>query len=249
MRRGIAPRSKRLRSDVVLSGVRKAMKSRFAQFVFLLTLTAALAVRLESLFFKALLVLPVALAVVSYKVLLFELSMSMNMVQSLFGYWSWFNLVHDSLYIGAVPMQPMDPPIISKKLHVNALLCTMESDELTLNSLFGSSVSPQVWRQLEIDYQHLPLSEYRLPSFEALTRGASFLNLHLAENRRVYVYCRSGCSQSACVVLAYFIRHLNMNAREAYDKLTRKRRVNFRWGSQQANNLVAYEKSLRGNET
>jgi len=235
-----------LRYDVLAGAVTKSMQSRLCQFVFLLTLTSAFAVKFQGFVSKAFLLFPFALLSVSHRAIVFEVFMSMNLIQNVFGHWNWFNLVDDNLYVGAVPLLPGDPPIISKKLGVNALLCTLEAQEMSFASLFGSNVPPELWRRLDIEFQHLPLSDTTPPSFELLSRGANYLNLHLSENRRVYVYCRSGCSRASLVVLAYFIKHRGMSAKDAFEKLARKRRINFRWGSKQSDNLVAYEKSFRG---
>lgn len=236
----------RLRNEVFMSGITKAMHSRLAHFFFSLTLAALFVLTINAHWPKVLLLVPIILAIVSHNVMLFEIFMCMNMIKNMFGYWNWFNLVDDNLYLGAVLMLPSDPTIVSKKLGVAAILCTLEAHEMAYNSLFGSTVPPEIWRRLEIDFSHLPIRDFSIPTFEQLNKGANYLNLHLAENRRVYLYCRSGCGRSACVAMAYFVRHRGMTAKDAYDKLAKKRRINFRWGSAQANNLIAYEQSFRG---
>jgi len=200
----------------------------------------------KSVLYKASLLAPLVLAVLAHKAFLFEFFVALNVVQNLLGFWNWFNLVDDNLYVGAVLLMPGDPIIVSKKLGVNAILCTLEDSELKLNSLFGASVPPEEWRRLGVEFNHLPISDYAIVAHEQLARGASFINLHVSDNRRVYVYCRSGCSRAACMVLAYFIKHRGMSAKAAYEKLKRKRRINFGWGSAQAKNLQAFEASIRG---
>jgi len=238
------------RSGLVWTGLQRSLQSRLAHFVLLATFALAIALRFRGVWYcKLPLLLPLFLAVVSRRVLFFELAMSLNMLQHMLNWWNWFNLVDDNLFCGAALMLPGDPPVISKKLGVNAILCTLEEAEMGFVSLFGTMVPPELWSRYEIAFHHIPFSDSTLPSFDLLSRAANVINLHLSENRRVYVYCRSGCSRSASAVIAYFIKHRGMGAKEAFDKLLRKRRINFRWGSRAANHLMAYEASFRGGST
>lgn len=242
-----------LRRDVVLDGAARAINSKLAQCVFLVTLAVALST--VRLYLAIVLVLPIYVAVASWRVLVFECLMSVNVVKSLFGAWTWFNLVDENLYLGATPLHPNDCHILCKKLQVSAVLCALgrEDVEQTHDSLFGALVQPEAWRHLEVDFAHFPPPSQAMlsvasavPSLDSLTRAAAHINLHLSENRRVYVYCHTGQHCSLMYVLAYLVKHRGMALREAYDRVYRKRGAGFSLGCAAGRRLVEFEKAVKG---
>lgn len=256
---GAPLRRGQLRREVMVEGVVRAFSSKLAHCVFFVTLGLALSTVRG--YFAFLLLLPAVLVVTSWRVIAFECTMSVNMLKSMVGAWTWFNLVDENLYLGTTLLHPNDCHILSKKLQISAVLCALSKEDVeqTHDSLFGALVQPDAWKHIDIDFAHLPPvaspstasssgSSFFLsvPSLDTLAHAAAHINLHLSENRRVYVYCHTGQHHSCMYVLAYFVKHRGMKLAEAYDRIKRKRGVGFSLASAAGRRLQEFEKAVRG---
>ena len=81
-----------------------------------------------------------------------------------------------------------------------------------------------------------------------LEEGADWMRSHIAEKRVVYVHCKSGIGRSASVVAAYFMKHRQMGAEEAVALVRRRRPKICKASSTQMTSLLAYEKTIRGDQ-
>ena len=58
---------------------------------------------------------------------------------------------------------------------------------------------------LDVNYKHLPSTEYQPISLDILIQGSQIIDECVKNNKKVYIHCREGVSRAPCIVSAYFI--------------------------------------------
>lgn len=241
---GNVPLKRKMRSEVVSSGVMAMMRSPLLAFVLILSLTVVAAIISE---IYAILIIPLVMGGFRYKLLLYEFFLALHVIESGLGIWTWYHLVDTDLYLGGLPLQTHYETFI-KKLRIGAVLSIVEGFELTAATMVGLPVSPAQWKSADITHMQLSSPDWFPPPIPILDQGADFINTELSEGRKVYCHCKSGVGRSACVIAAYFIKYKRMDAEAAQLELISKRSYVFKKNSRQMKMLKEYEQWLRGNK-
>lgn len=119
----------------------------------------------------------------------------------------------------------------------------------SIRHVINTTLEIPIMKLSTVDYTRIPVND--LPSeniYRYFDQVADEINAHAAANENVLIHCVAGVSRSASFVLAYLMKHLSMNLREAYKYLHSKRSV-VRPNNGFFSQLIEFEKKLYGVNT
>lgn len=234
------PSVKKPKQNVKLAVVQESFKaifhSKFLIFLLLSTFSIAWARWRHT---SASSVIPLVFLAVFAKSLVFEAIIIYNSVQMGLGLFDWFNLVDDKLYLGAIPLESQFKSLMSN-MGIEAVLSVVEDFEISSNTAVGRPIQITDYKQAGLHHLHLPWPDFHSPPFKLLDRGADFIDKHLSERRKVYCHCKSGKGRSACMIMAYFMKHKYLDANTAFSLMKNKRKAVFGNNSFQMNHMIKY---------
>jgi atypical dual specificity phosphatase len=184
-------------------------------------------------------------AAVFFRNLVFEVMLIHHHVYNIFGYFDWYSIVDDRLYLGAVPMQSQTSSLIAKN-GITAVLTVLEDFEVRGSTAIGRPMQPEDYESMKIQHLHLSCRDFTSPSFKLLNRGADFIDKYLTNGNRVYVHCKSGRGRSACMILAYFLKYRYLDLDTAYALLKKRRSIVFEKSHRNYKHMQEYATHLKG---
>lgn len=140
----------------------------------------------------------------------------------------WWHYIDEGVFVGAAPLTLLDHPSQLKSLGVGAVvnLCDEYSGPV------------KQWKELGVQHLYLPTVDHTEPSLDQLDQAVSFIALHRAQGREVYVHCKGGHGRSAAVGFAWLLFHRGMTPAEAQAHINQRRKV--RKGLFKQPNILAY---------
>jgi atypical dual specificity phosphatase len=110
---------------------------------------------------------------------------------------------------------------------------------------FKSNSSSSTGDRRQIDYLHLSIEDYGVPSLEELDHVVNYISRQIDNGKPVMVHCSGGKGRTGTILAAYLIKKRNvLNAYQAINKL-RKIRGESIQSKDQENILFDYEKYLK----
>jgi len=179
-----------------------------------------------------------------WKLLAFETLLVINLIKNFFFGWEWWNQIDENIYLGAIPLERFDHEnTLKNELGITAVVSIIEEFERETTTLFGKAVSTDVWQR----HLHLSSPDFLPPSIEELDRGADWIKTQVDAGRKVYIHCKSGAGRSPSVVLAYYIKHLKMDAEAARDNVFSRRPHIFSSHSKMMERMREYHMKIEEN--
>lgn len=140
-----------------------------------------------------------------------------------------YNQITDNIWVGTnfCCMAHFDEDLLDKGITVDISL-----EKERIDSPFG--VDTYLWLPTEDNY---PPSQYQ---FEA---GVKAMKNAIDNDKKIYVHCKSGHGRSPTLVIAYLIKHEDMDVEEAI-KFIKSKRPEIHLYDSQIEGLKKYKKSL-----
>jgi atypical dual specificity phosphatase len=108
---------------------------------------------------------------------------------------------------------------------------------------------PQKWLTnnigTRIDYLHLEVEDYGVPSIQDMDNTIDYIRLHIQEKKPVMVHCAAGRGRTGTILAAYLLKENGLTADQAIKKI-RKLRPGSIQSNIQEKAISMYEKYLRG---
>src|ERR687887_330399 len=108
---------------------------------------------------------------------------------------------------------------------------------------------PQKWLinniGARIDYLHLEVEDYGVPSIQDMDNTIDYIRLHIQEEKPVMVHCAAGRGRTGTILAAYLLKENGLTAYKAIKKI-RKLRPGSIQSTTQEKAIFMYEKYLRG---
>jgi atypical dual specificity phosphatase len=123
----------------------------------------------------------------------------------------WWDEVDDDVVIGALPF-PGDVPKLSE-LGIGAVV----------NTCYEYEGPRSAYQRYGIEQLYVPTVDFSHPTLESLETAVRFMENEVKQGKRVYVHCKAGRARSATVVICWLIKHDQITAREAQERLLRVR--------------------------
>ncbi|MEX1014027.1 MAG: dual specificity protein phosphatase [Candidatus Paceibacterota bacterium] len=120
-----------------------------------------------------------------------------------------YNQITDSIFIGTnfCCMAHFDEDLLDKNITIDISL-----EEERIDTPFG--VEAYLW---------LPTEDNYAPNQYQFETGVEAIKNAIDNNKKVYVHCKNGHGRSPTLVIAYFMKHEDMNLKEAKDLIKSKR--------------------------
>lgn len=234
-------RSRRItKNAVVIDSFKALVKSKFLLFL-VLAIIAIIWTRWRHITYV--LLFPIVFSVVFARSLVCEGLMIFNRFKQALGYFDWWSLVDDKLYLGAVPMDYQFKELM-ERVGIEAVLSAVDDFEMTINTAIGRPIQIAEFKQAGLEHLHLQCPDFYPPPFKVLDRGADFIDKHLSERRKVYCHCKAGRGRSASIIMAYFLKYKYLDVNTAYSLLKSRRKEIFDRKSSQMEHLKKYAASL-----
>ena len=96
-----------------------------------------------------------------------------------------------------------------------------------------------------IDYLHLEVEDYGVPSIQDMDNTIDYIRLHIEEKKPVMVHCAAGRGRTGTILAAYLLKENGLTADQAINKI-RKLRPGSIQSNRQEEAISIYEKYLRG---
>jgi protein-tyrosine phosphatase len=183
-----------------------------------------------------------------YSQIRFDCLLLINSILIQTGYCDAYNTVDDNLYLGKIPITEEILNILSKKMAIQSVLGLVDNHELANNmNCIGKCACSETFRFIEMHFKQLPIKDdLRNLSSSYLHEAADWLNRELSENKRVFVYCRSGTGASACAICAYFVKYKGMNSNHALKQLRGRCKGLYPYNTKTLTNIITtFERSFR----
>lgn len=83
---------------------------------------------------------------------------------------------------------------------------------------------PKLYSELNISQHRANVTDFTVPSFEAIRDGVLWLMNHIKGNgTRVYIHCKAGRGRSATLVLCYLVYRYDLSLEEAQSLISKRR--------------------------
>lgn len=215
------------------------IQSKFAQFLLLLAIAILVFVFYESwLLFVAV----IAHGIYAQNELKWEVMLVDHEIRESLGIYPWYSVIEDNLLLGAIPMKEKHHFEELQKIGVSVILSVVEPFEFYIHTVVGDPITPEDWKLAKMPLkQHVISTIDNLPvAFNLLDEGAEIIHQALAQQKRIYVHCKSGKGRSLSMLLAYYYRYQQMDIMTAYQKIKAARPVVVHPSSCHISNLLSY---------
>ncbi len=124
---------------------------------------------------------------------------------------NWWDGVDERLILGALPFRRDVPKLAASGVTGVVNTCREYSGPIS------------DYEDFQIEQFYMPTVDFTHPRFEDVCQAVSFIERKLAEGGKVYVHCKAGRARSATVAMCWMIKHYQITAQEAQQRLQLKR--------------------------
>jgi atypical dual specificity phosphatase len=120
---------------------------------------------------------------------------------------NWWDRIDDHVYLGALPLSADVPKLAQLGISGVVNMCDEHRGP------------EQSYREFQIRQLRIPTIDFNHPTLEAVEQGVAFIDDQVRNQKSVYVHCKAGRARSATVVACWLIKHYQISACEAQERL------------------------------
>jgi atypical dual specificity phosphatase len=129
----------------------------------------------------------------------------------------------------------------------------LDTFEFETNTYLSQPILPEVWKLNNIEQKIINSRDFDAIKVEDICAGVSYIEESLEKIKKdgsynkIYVHCKAGHGRSATLVMAYIMKHNNMDPYTAYTFVKNKRcAVNL--SGPQYNSLEKYHSMIKNSQ-
>ena len=146
-------------------------------------------------FIVAAIALPLILAAVNYKSLLYDISLIYTVLTKK----AWWGKIDENVILGAIPLDQHLKTLTDKEKVTHVLTLV---DYFELEAGIVCPITTQQWSDEKVNQLHIPTPDFLGVTPENIQQGVEFVEKAREEKGIVYIHCKAGRGRSATIVVA-----------------------------------------------